>query len=162
MAATNLTPNTEEVLELSAVAPKRPKAKVTYNKPNPDDPEGEPFEVEELFELAVPGDFGAAPLRRFAHDVNELDELWGSAKSLSRAQEARMEKLLNKLAASILHDCPAEIIAAIHGIDKRGLVMNFFAGASIRMAQLAGRGLEKVLPPKPTETDSETKTEETE
>lgn len=117
----------DEVLDLSALAPERPRARIKHDGAL----EGE------LYELAVPGDFGVVGLRDFGRQVDEMDRLW-ERETLSASQELRLEKILNTLTGTLIRDCPPEVIAAVPAVDKRGLVVRFFVSASIRTVEASG------------------------
>lgn len=110
---------TEEYLELSALEPERPKANLRTSA-NPDGT---------VYELALPTDFSAVELVRMSRMVDELDALWESPKKLNKPQEARLEKLLNLIAAQLVIGAPDEEIAALPAITKRGLGLSFFVSA---------------------------------
>lgn len=106
---------TDDVLELSTLAPTRERALVKTEA----DPEGT------WFELADPADFGAGALSRIGKKVAETDGLFAKPK-LSKAQERLLEQLLDEVAQAMLPDVPAETIRALPAITKRALGIRFF------------------------------------
>lgn len=108
----------EKILDLSALAPKRQKARL---------PNGE------VYELAGPEDFGAVQLSRVGQMIVETDELW-TAKKLTVAQQKRLTSLLDKLAQALIPDAPAEAVAKLPAVTKRVLGLRFLeeGGESVR------------------------------
>lgn len=65
---------TDEILDLSALAPERAKVRLrTEAKPD-----------GTIYELAVPEEFGAAGIQRIGRLIVEVDELWESARRSTR------------------------------------------------------------------------------
>lgn len=125
-----------EVLELSALTPERPKARITTDA----DPDGT------IYELAVPEDFGAVDLARMGQMFSEHDNLW-EAVSRSKAEDKRLEKLLNDIASKLIPDAPADAVKALPAITKRGLAVRFFVSAGLVAAPLMGPIAELASPP---------------
>jgi hypothetical protein len=119
----------EEILELSALVPERPKARLRTEA----DPEGQ------IYELAAPADFGAVSLARVGRLISETEELWGAAKR-SSAQDRRLEKLLDQLASALVPEAPAESIAALPAFTKRALGVRFLAEGGEALKPILGKG----------------------
>lgn len=119
--------NDDELLELSSLVPKRRRARLRTEK----DPDGT------IYELAVASDFGARTLQQLFHEISEMDDLWGNPK-ISKAEEKRLDVLLNTLAARLIVGIPDADVAEIPAIDKRALVMRFFVEIGGRVSRTMG------------------------
>jgi hypothetical protein len=124
-----------EILELSALAPVRPQARVRTDA----DPDGT------LYELAVPEDFGAVALRELGNRYAEVEGLVGSEGKLTKAQEKRLEKLLDEVVAALVRDIPAETVAALPYMTKRALAMRFFVGLGDDLTGLMGERAQTLI-----------------
>lgn len=117
-----------EVLDLSALTPERPKARIRTSK----DPDGT------LYEVRVPEDYSAGALSRYMKRIEEFDRLWDKG-ALDRSEEKHIERVLNGLAGELLIGAPARDVAALPAASKRGLVMRFFA--SVALTTMGATGL---------------------
>lgn len=122
----------EQILELSALAPEREKARLRW----PANPEGE------VFELATPSDFGAVTLATMGRWITHADALMSSEKALTAAQGKDLEKTLNKIAGKLILDAPADVIALLPAVDKRSLAMRFLAESGRQMMGTMGDRLQ--------------------
>lgn len=123
----------DEILELSSLIPERPKACIKTD----DDPGGT------IYELAVPEDFGAAPLARISRCFAEHDKLWEKGRRTA-TEDKRLEKLLNDLAQRIIPDAPSSAIAALPALQKRMVAVRFFVATGLAAASLVS---EQMKPP---------------
>lgn len=113
----------QNVLDLSAIAPERQKARLRTAK-NPEGlrPDGT------LYELRAPEEMSARELRSVGASISEMLTLWNSAKT--KAEDAKIEKLLNGIACQVLHDAPVSAVRGLPAIVKRGVAMGFLARSS--------------------------------
>ena len=118
-----------EILELNALAPDRHQARL---------PDGE------VYDLAVPDDFGAVALRRVARLFDAVETLMSQEKDLTASQEAKLEKSLSALVSLLIPEAPAEVVAQIPATKKRGLAIRFFTQAGEDVATLVPQ-MAKVL-----------------
>lgn len=120
-----------DILDLGGLAPERPLARIRTEA----NPEGD------LYELLVPENLGAADLARLSRLFTDHDLLWEKARR-TKAEDARLEGLLNRMAGTLVPDAPAEAVEALPALTKRGLAVRFFVEAGV-MAQrpLAGLSL---------------------
>lgn len=126
----------EDILELSALPPKRPKALLKTEA----DPEGT------VYELAVAQDFDPSALRRLGRLVEEMDGLWMQKKAHTAKQTTRIETLLDKLAMSLIREAPAEAVAALPAVTKRALAIRFLVTTGQEMVGFAADVEEAIAP----------------
>lgn len=130
-----MTDQTQEILELSALAPTREKA-IIRTEANPDGT---------IYELAAPEDFGVAGLATMGKLFSEHDVLYEQAER-TPAEDSRLETLLDDLTQRLIPDAPAAAIAALPALTKRMLAVRFFVSTGQATAPL----LPKVLLPQDT------------
>lgn len=108
----------DDVLELSGLAPARRPVRIR----TPDDPDGT------MYELAERQDFGTVQLARLGRMLEQHDKLI-EKRTLTAAEEKRADALLDELAAHLIIGAPREVLAAVHPVEKRDLVLAFFTRA---------------------------------
>jgi hypothetical protein len=133
----------DETLDLSALAPVRPKARLR-TEGNPDGT---------LYELAQPEDFGPVDLRELGNKYAEAETLLSSDEALTPAEDKRITTLTNELVGRLLIEAPAEDVAALPFSTKRALVMRFFVQLGDGMLERMGPLAMKLLPLLPEDSE---------
>lgn len=141
---------TEDLLELSALTPVRPRATLRTDA-NPDGT---------IYELAVPQEFGTVALSQLASMYAEIETLSADPK-LTKAKEKRLDTLVNKLACRLIPDAPKEEVEALPAITKRGLALSFFVKAGEVTMPLIGASASLLASSPPASNGSTAATPET-
>lgn len=139
-----------EILDLNALAPDKPLARIRWAD--------EAGEHDETFELLVPEEIGTLELSRLSRVYTQHDELWEKEKRTA-AEDKRLVKLSNELTQLLIPDAPATAVAALSAVTKRGLAVRFFVGAGLAGQVTMGKDvmsqLTSNLPGSPASTEEE-------
>lgn len=111
-----------EILDLNALAPERPQARIRWK-----DEDGE---HDEIFGLLVPEEIGTLELSKLSRLYTQHDELW-EKEHRSKVEDRQLEKLSNQLTQMFIPDAPATAVAALSAVTKRSLAVRFFVGAGL-------------------------------
>lgn len=106
----------EPLLDLSALAPKRPKVRIRTEK----NPEGG------LYELRVPSELGIIEQQELRSEGAEFAKLWNNDK-LSPGGKNRLKKLLDQMFERVLI-APDEIKAQVKDEERQAVVVVFTRG----------------------------------
>lgn len=144
-----------EILDFNTLAPEKPLARIQWAAVGDDD---EKVEHDETFELLVPEEVGTVQLAQISRLYTQHDELWEKDKR-TKAEDAQLEKLSNRLAQIFIPDAPPVAIEALSAIDKRSLAVRFFVGAGLASKAALGEDVMSLLtnnlPGSPASTEEE-------
>lgn len=134
---------TEHVLELSTLAPKRQKVKLTWDKyPEKSYPEGSEPETESCYvEMATPDDLSISDNEWIRDRIEDLEKLRRPDTALSDDEKLAADMLLNKYANLALIDAPEGVIPRVPRQAKWALIEVFlipFAEKILPLAQAVG------------------------